>query len=128
MSAEKRVELYKMLKEYNIPIIEDGFNEELRYSGTHVAPIAALGGEGNSVVYIGSFSKILFPGIRVGWVLADKKLIAYLESIKRSRNIHTSFLDQAVFYDYLNSGNFERYIKKARKVYKDKYEFAVRMC
>lgn len=125
MSAEKRLKLYRILKQYNIPIIEDGFNEELRYSGTHVSPIAALSGEGNSVIYIGSFSKILFPGIRVGWILADKKLIGYLESIKRSRNIHTSFLDQAVFYDYLYGGNFERYIKKARKVYKNKYEFAV---
>jgi DNA-binding transcriptional MocR family regulator len=125
MSAEKRLKLYRILKQYNITIIEDGFNEELRYSGTHVSPIAALSGGGNSVVYIGSFSKILFPGIRVGWILADKKLIGYLESIKRSRNIHTSFLDQAVFYDYLHGGNFERYIKKARKVYKDKYEFAV---
>jgi DNA-binding transcriptional MocR family regulator len=125
MSAEKRLALYRLLKQHNIPIIEDGFNEELRYSGTHVAPIAALSGEGNSVIYAGSFSKILFPGIRVGWILADKSLIGYLESIKRSRNIHTSFLDQAVFYDYLQGGNFDRYIKKARKVYKDKYEFAL---
>ncbi|MDW8801883.1 PLP-dependent aminotransferase family protein [Clostridium sp. A1-XYC3] len=125
MSAEKRVELYRILKSHNIPIIEDGFNEELRYSGTHVSPIAALSGKGNSVVYIGSFSKILFPGIRVGWILADKKLIDYLESIKRSRNIHTSFLDQAIFCEYLQGGNFEKYIKKARKVYKEKYEFAL---
>lgn len=126
MSAEKRVELYRILKEHNIPIIEDGFNEELRYSGTHVSPIAALSGNGNSVVYIASFSKILFPGIRIGWILADKKLIDYLESIKRSRNIHTSFLDQAIFYEYLQSGSFEKYIKKARKVYRAKYEFALK--
>lgn len=45
--------------------------------------------------------------------------------MKRSRNIHTSFLDQAVFYDYLQGGNFEKYIKKARKVYREKYEFAI---
>lgn len=125
MSPEKRVELYKILKSYNVPIVEDGFNEELRYSGAHVSPIAALSGEGNSVIYIGSFSKILFPGIRIGWILGDSKLIGYLESIKRSRNIHTSFLDQAVFYDYLKSGNFEKYIKKARKVYREKYEYAI---
>lgn len=126
MSVEKRVELYKLLKNYNIPIVEDGFNEELRYSGSHVAPIAALSGEGNSVIYIGSFSKILFPGIRIGWILGDKKLINYLESAKRSRNIHTSSLDQAIFYEYLYGGNFEKYIKKARKFYKDKYEFAMK--
>ena len=45
MSPEKRVQLYKLLKKYDIPIIEDGFNEELRYTGAHVAPIAALCGK-----------------------------------------------------------------------------------
>lgn len=126
MPPENRIELYNILKSYDIPIIEDGFNEELRYSGAHVAPIAAFGGNGNSVIYIGSFSKVLFPGIRIGWILADKLLINYLESSKRARNIHTSSLDQAVFYDYLNQGNFEKYIKKARRVYKRKYEFTLK--
>lgn len=126
MSPNKRTKLYNILRQYDVPIVEDGFNEELRYLSDHVSPIAALCGTGNSVVYLGSFSKILFPGLRIGWILADKKLVDYLESIKRSRNIHTSFLDQAVFYDYLIEGNFERYIKKARKFYKDKYETAVK--
>jgi DNA-binding transcriptional MocR family regulator len=57
--------------------------------------------------------------------MADEKLIGYMESIKRSRNIHTSAIDQAVLCDYLENGGFERYIKKARKFYKEKYEFAV---
>ncbi|OFI01512.1 2-aminoadipate transaminase [Clostridium acetireducens DSM 10703] len=126
MSPEKRVKIYEISKKYEIPIVEDGFNEELRYSGAHVSPIAALSGEGNSVIYVGSFSKVLFPGIRIGWVLADKNLISYMESIKRSKNIHTSFLDQAVLYQYLKEGNFDKYMKKARKVYKDKYEFALK--
>ncbi|OAA91190.1 PLP-dependent aminotransferase family protein [Clostridium ljungdahlii] len=126
MPPENRVKLYNILKSYNVPIIEDGFNEELRYSGTHVAPIAAFSGRGNSIIYIGSFSKVLFPGIRIGWILADKVLINYLESCKRARNIHTSSLDQAIFYDYLNQGNFEKYIKKARRVYKEKYEFTLK--
>lgn len=125
MPPDKRKEVFEILKKEEIPIIEDGFNEELRYSGAHVSPMAALCGEGNSIVYIGSFSKILFPGIRVGWILADNRLINYLESIKRSRNIHTSFLDQVVLYEYLNGGSFEKYIKKARKVYKEKYDLAL---
>ncbi len=125
MSPEKRIKIYNILKDNNIPIIEDGFNEELRYSGDHVSPMIAFSGKGNSIIYIGSFSKVLFPGIRIGWVLGDEKLIDYLESVKRSRNIHTSFLDQAILYEYLKSGNFEKYIKKARKIYKEKYEFAL---
>lgn len=126
MSADKRIKVYNLLKEYNVPIIEDGFNEELRYMGSHIAPIMALSDNGNSVLYVGSLSKILFPGIRIGWIMADQEFIGYLESVKRSRNIHTSFLDQAVLYEYLESGNFEKYIRKARKVYKEKYEFVLK--
>ncbi|GAA0739659.1 PLP-dependent aminotransferase family protein [Clostridium oceanicum] len=126
MSPKKRIEVYNILKSHNIPIIEDGFNEELRYSGDHVSPIAALAGKSNGIVYLGSFSKILFPGIRIGWILGDSDLINYLESVKRSKNIHTSFLDQAILYQYLKEGNFEKYIKKARKIYKNKYEIALK--
>jgi len=125
MPWEKRMELFQILMSHNIPIIENGFNEELRYFGSHIAPVAAIGGEGNSVIYIGSFSKILFPGLRIGWIFGDKKLIDYLESVKRSRNIHTSFLDQAVLYEFFREGYFEKYIKKARRVYKQKYEDVV---
>lgn len=124
-SSSKREEIYNILKEFSVPIIEDGFNEELRYTGSHIAPIAALQGQGNSVVYIGSFSKILFPGLRIGWILADDALISILESVKRSRNIHTSSLDQAILYEYLKEGNLEKYIKSIRKEYKKKYEFAL---
>ncbi|MDU4325395.1 MULTISPECIES: PLP-dependent aminotransferase family protein [unclassified Clostridium] len=125
MKGEKRYTVYNLFKKYNVPIIEDGFNEELLYNSTHVSPIAALDNGGSGVIYIGSFSKILFPGIRVGWILADKKVIDILESVKRCKNIHTSFLDQGILYEYLRSGAFDKQIKKVRKVYKEKYEFAL---
>ncbi len=125
MSGEKRSDVYKLFKKYNVPIIEDGFNEELMYNSSHIAPIAALDNGNNGVVYIGSFSKILFPGIRVGWILADKKIIDILESVKRCINIHTSFLDQGILYEYLHSGAFDKQIKKVRKSYKERYEFAI---
>lgn len=128
MSAEKRVEVLRLLAEYQVPLIEDGFNEELRYTGSHVAPLAAFGGGGNSIIYLGSFSKILFPGIRVGWIAADHELIDVLVSVKRARNIHTSTLDQAVLYQYFHNGNFEKYLKRAKSEYKRKHELAVQSC
>ncbi|GIN88726.1 GntR family transcriptional regulator [Heyndrickxia sporothermodurans] len=127
-SSEKRIEIMKLFSGYHIPIVEDGFNEELRYSGSHLAPLLAFSGRGNNVIYISSFSKILFPGMRVGWILADKDLIHSLESIKRARTIHTSTLDQAVLYQYLHDGYFEKYLKKAKSVYKKKYELALHAC
>ena len=71
-SSEKRSAIFQLFSKYQIPIIEDGFNEELRYSSSHLAPLIAFSGIGNNIVYIGSFSKILFPGLRVGWILADR--------------------------------------------------------
>lgn len=127
-SSEKRKKIMDLFSAYQLPIVEDGFNEELRYSGSHQAPLAAFAGLGNNVIYISSFSKILFPGLRVGWILADKELIYYLESMKRARTVHTSTLDQAVLYQYLNDGYFEKYIKKAKAVYKKKYELAIHYC
>lgn len=125
MKGEKRQEVYKICEKHKVPILEDGFNEELLYSSSHVAPLASLCGRGNGIVYIGSFSKILFPGLRIGWILADEKLIDKLESVKRTRNIHSSVLDQAIFHKYMESGAFKRYMKKIRKYYRDKYNFTL---
>ena len=119
--AERRKELIQIMQEFNVPIIEDGFNEELLYSSSPIEPLAALGGEGNGVLYVGSLSKILFPGLRIGWILADKKLIDLLESVKRGRTIHSSFLDQSCFFYYLKCGAISRYLKNVRKFYRDKY-------
>ena len=125
MKGERRRKVYNLFKKHSVPIIEDGFNEELLYSSSPIEPMAALASRGNGVVYIGSFSKILFPGLRIGWILADKTLIDTLESVKRAKTIHCSFLDQGVFYHYMKSGAFNKYLKKARKIYKNKYNFTI---
>ncbi|HEX9025102.1 MAG TPA: PLP-dependent aminotransferase family protein, partial [Clostridium sp.] len=123
----RRKEIYNLFRRYSVPIIEDGFNEELLYSSSPIDPIASLCGSGNGVIYIGSLSKILFPGLRIGWIFGDEKLIDVLESVKRGRNIHSSFLDQSAFYYYLKSGAFSRYVKNVRKYYRDKYNLVIEM-
>ncbi|OMF74883.1 GntR family transcriptional regulator [Paenibacillus peoriae] len=128
MSPAKRSAVMKLMARHQIPVIEDGFNEELRYSGAHIAPLIATAGQGNGVIYIGSFSKVLFPGLRVGWVLGDRALIDTLESIKRARTIHTSTIDQSILYQYMLNGNFDKHVKKARTEYKRKYELTKTCC
>jgi len=125
--VKRRKEIYNLFRKYSVPIIEDGFNEELLYSSSPVEPIASLAGNGNGVIYIGSLSKILFPGLRIGWIHGDAKLIEVLESVKRGINIHSSFLDQSVLYYYLKSGSFNKHIKNVRKYYKDKYKLVMNM-
>ena len=126
MKGEKRHEVYRLFKESNVPIIEDGFNEELLYNSTHLSPIASFDTGGSGVVYLSSFSKILFPGMRIGWILGEKNLIDLLQSVKRCKNIHTSFLDQGILYEYLSEGYFDKNIKKVKKIYKEKYKFALK--
>ena len=59
--------------------------------------------------------------------MADVRLISYLESIKRSHNIHTSSLDQALLYEYLQNGQFEKYLKKVRRFYRERHQAAVEL-
>lgn len=125
-SPAKRAEIIRLMNQYKVPVIEDGFNEELRYSGSHVSPLITSVGKGSGLIYLGSFSKVLFPGLRVGWIIADQALIDFLESMKRARSIHTSTLDQSLLYQYLSNGHFEKYLKRARTEYKRKYELVVR--
>ena len=124
IGEKKRFQIYEMCREYNVPIIEDGFTEELLYGSSHITPIASLDKEHNGVVYIGSFSKILFPGLRIGWVMGDNRVISLLESVKRCKNIHTSSIDQGILYEYLQSGILKRQMKRMRKSYKERFEFA----
>ena len=125
ISAEKRRKVYELFRKHNVPIIEDGFNEELLHNSSQISPIAALDKDANGVVYMGSFSKVLFPGLRIGWVIADKAVIDILESAKRCKNIHTSFLDQGILYEYMISGAFEKQLKKIRSSYRNKYKIAI---
>ena len=71
---------------------------------------------------------MLFTGLRVGWVLADRELISILESTKRARSIHTSTLDQSILYQYLLGGHLEKYLKRAKSEYKRKYELTMECC
>ncbi len=119
MSMTRRRQVLQLAQKYGVPLLEDGFNEELRFAGAAHAPIKAMDA-GNHVIYAGSYSKILFPGLRVGWVLAPKAIGRYLYHEKFSEDIHTGLLHQAGLYEFLSRGYFEKHLRYCRKIYKER--------
>ncbi len=119
MSLEKRKAVYALAKKYGVIILEDNPYGELRVSGEDVPSIKSLDEDG-IVVYAGSFSKIVAPGIRVGYALAPKEIIAKLTVAKQTQDVHTPLLSQLVVYKWLTEYDFEAHINKIRDIYRRK--------
>lgn len=121
MSLEKRKALYELAKKYEFLIIEDNPYGDLRVSGEDVPSIKSLDTEG-LVVYCGSFSKIVAPGIRVGFVTAPKAIIAKLTVAKQTQDVHTVLMSQFIVYKWLTEYDFEAHIEKIRAIYRRKLD------
>jgi 2-aminoadipate transaminase len=117
MAARRR--LLELAVKHRIPIIEDDIYRELRYDGPSLPSLKALDDCG-LVIYVNSFSKIGFPGVRVGWIAADKSLIAHLSAAKRRSDLHTSVLAQAAIYEFSRRGLIAKHIKRLKKVHAER--------
>lgn len=119
MSLEKRKAVYALAKKYGVLILEDNPYGDLRVSGEDVPAIKSLDEDG-IVVYAGSFSKIVAPGIRVGFALAPKAVIAKLTVAKQTQDVHTPLVSQLAVYKWLTEYDFESHINKIREIYRRK--------
>lgn len=119
MSLEKRKAVYELAKKYGVLILEDNPYGDLRVSGENVPAIKSFDEDG-IVVYAGSFSKVVAPGIRVGFALAPKEVIAKLTVAKQTQDVHTPLMSQLVVYKWLTEYDFESHINKIREIYKRK--------
>ncbi len=119
MCSDRRKYLLELASMYDFLIIEDDAYRELTYSGESPPPIKYWDSEGR-VIYCGSFSKILAPGLRVGWVVADPETIRKFEIVKQRRDLHTSTLCQYVAAEYIRRGYLEQHIPKIRAFYKSR--------
>ncbi len=116
MSAEARCRLLEICARRQIAIVEDGFDGSLYYGSPPPAPLKALDRLGN-VIYIGTSSKILFPGLRLGWLVAPRAVRGRLEAAKQLADIQTSALIQAAVFQFCQRRLLERHVARITEEY-----------
>lgn len=121
MSLAKREKLYALAKKHGLIILEDNPYGDLRVSGERVPTIKSLDKDG-IVVYAGSFSKILSPGIRVAYCIAPKTLTAKMTVGKQASDVHTACLNQMIVNEWFKNYDVEAHIKKIQGIYRERLE------
>lgn len=123
-SLEKRKKIYELAKKYSVMILEDNPYGELRISGENVPSIKSFDDDG-IVAYVGSFSKILSPGMRLGFVVAPKQIVSKMIVCKQGQDVHTNIWAQMVAHKFMTEYDFDGHLAKLRIIYKKKAEFCM---
>jgi len=116
MNPESARRLLQVAARHHLPIVEDGFDGSLQYGPRPVAPLKARDRDG-LVIYIGTFSKILFPGLRLGWLVAPPALTERLQAAKQLADLHTSALIQAAVHRFCERRLLDRHVARAATEY-----------
>ncbi|MCI0628119.1 MAG: PLP-dependent aminotransferase family protein, partial [Acidobacteria bacterium] len=114
-----RRRLLELATRHQVPIVEDHIYGRLRFSGDRMPSLKQLDRQG-VVIQIDSFSKVAFPGLRVGWVVAPENVIERLRLVKQSTDLHTDQLAQAVLAEFTKRGLFARHLSRMKKLYKSR--------
>ncbi|MBJ7313835.1 PLP-dependent aminotransferase family protein [Rugamonas sp. CCM 8940] len=117
LSLERRHQLVETCARLGLPLIEDDPYGALSYKGAPLPKMVAMNPDG--VIYMGSFSKVLTPGIRLGYVVAPLPLVRRLELAKQAADLHTSQLTQMVVHEVIKDGFLDRHIPQIRSLYGD---------
>jgi len=124
MSLNHRKELLKIASDYDFIIIEDDPYSELIFEGKSIPPIKSFDTKGR-VIYLSTFSKILAPGFRLGWVVASRAILEKLVLAKQATDLCTNVFSQYVAYEYIHGGYLDEQVEKIKKMYKHNRDIMV---
>lgn len=119
MSLETRKGVYALAKRYGTMILEDNPYGDLRFAGEDIPSIKSFDEDG-IVIYCGSFSKVLSPGLRVGYVLAPSPVVQKIVVAKQASDVHTTILSQMICAQFLTRVRYDEHIARLREIYRKK--------
>src|SRR5205809_4218560 len=125
MSFERRTALLDFARAHDAFVFEDDFYAEFRFAGPPLPCLQGIDDFGR-VIYAGTMSKILFPSLRLGYVVAPEALIDPLVKIRSTMDQHSSAIDQATLARFITEGFFLRHVKRMRKLYAERREFFIK--
>jgi GntR family transcriptional regulator/MocR family aminotransferase len=116
MSAARRMQLLNWAARAGAWIIEDDYDSEFRFGGRPLASLQGMDAD-DRVIYVGTFSKVMFPAVRVGYIVVPKDLVTAFAAVRDAIDTFTSTLYQAVLTDFIREGQFARHIRRMRALY-----------
>lgn len=119
MSLQRRLELLAWAREKKVWVVEDDYDSEYRYTGPPLASLQSLD-KADCVIYVGTLSKVLFPGLRLGYLVLPPALVEAFEQARAILDRHTAIVPQMVLADFIMEGHFGRHIKRTREVYAER--------
>jgi GntR family transcriptional regulator/MocR family aminotransferase len=119
MSLQRRLALLEWARASGAMILEDDYDSEYRYSGRPVPALQGLDRHGQ-VIFAGSFSKVLFPSLRMGYLVVPSDLVDRVAAVQSVTRRHAPLLEQAVLADFIVGGHFGRHIRRMREVYAER--------
>lgn len=117
LAGDRRRRLVELAAELGIPVLEDDPYGRLRYRGEAQPNLKRLAGDHPSVAYAGSFSKVLAPGVRVAWAVADPRLVRAMVMVRQGEDLCTSTVTQALVAEYCRRGELERHLEHVLATY-----------
>ncbi|MGB9938165.1 MAG: PLP-dependent aminotransferase family protein [Methanobacterium sp.] len=123
-SKEKRQQLAEILKNKDVIFVEDNPYGEIRFLGEDILPVKSYL---ESAVLFGSFSKIVSPGMRLGWIVANEETMEKIIIAKQASDLHSNYFTQRVVYQYLIDNNIDEHIEKIKRMYRNQRNLMVSM-